>query len=1245
MKINGDILEKVDDREIENGKFIIPKGIKYIGSQAFGGCTNLEEIEIPEDVIQIGSGAFWNCSKLSKINIPEGVDTIKMDTFNGCTSLSEISLPKRITSIDPRAFQDCSSLSHITIPESVTMISNSVFSGCSNLSEITLPESVTVIESQAFSDCSSLSKITIPEKVTHIGWGAFKGCSSLAELTIPEGVINIDNATFKGCTGLSKIKMNDKIESIGYEAFQDCNSLSEINIPENVTWMGSYAFTGCSSLTEIKIPEKLTNISMEAFRDCPSLKEITIPEGVKKIDHRAFQNCSNLSKVVIPESVYEIGGRAFGGCSSLSEITLPEGLERIEDHMFNGCSSLTEVRIPEKIAYIGSKAFNNCGSLTKIAIPEGVTEIYAGAFANCSSLSEINIPKGVTRIDDELFYGCENLSNITIPENVERIGVGAFQGCSSLLKITIPEQVDVIKQSTFAGCSSLTKINIPESVKRIHESAFASCSSLSEINIPEGILKIDNEVFSGCKSLSNIILPKSVRDIESRAFSGCSSLTEINIPENVTHIGSGTFYGCSSLLKIRLPKNLEKINSELFNGCSSLSNIIIPEKTEEICDKAFRGCSNLSNIILPEGLTTIKNYAFDGCSSLTEIAIPGQIENIHGNAFNNCPNLERINIKSIKRPNINKDNIEVMDDSKYLLEGVDYKYLSIDGVLYISTMDESIKGLVRYPEGKKEASSYVLADGTIEVQSPAFKGCTSLKKIIIPKDIMQYEAGVGFDYNNIEYDKDKEVIILKNEEPNKSSKYIPEAYLSQLFESNEIENFISNSDFRAFNSNIQNLKEMLKEVSEEEKLDFFKFATCLGCFSTEKFLDKNSKETEFTIGQKASALLAKLIKTPQLKLGEYHGLFDSLSFNAKSSQELIKFLTPQGKKNDNLELLTGLEHDCPGIFAKVMAGFDEAKEYRNTLAEDGTTKVLPWEEALKNFYSANKYIGITENTKDIAEVYSSKGLKQDVFDKGVRLREKAEKMNVPENILGTSIRELSILEKIEQLKQQTAEELSNSKEIIDELYDKQFTYEWLNKNDPKNGIMGLYVSCCGTITSSYYGRYIAESSIIQKDVQNLVVRDAKGEIISKGTMYINEEHGYGLFNDFELNQKYREHENRSNGYGGKYAGDEKDESELSESEKNQRKERDLIFSAFQRGISAFVEEYDKQHPDKPLQQINVGMGYNRLKRNVEQFEEATKLLTAPAEYSFEDANKGQYILYKRDEKEKTDVGVQEREER
>ena len=88
----------------------------------------------------------------------------------------------------------------------------------------------------------------------------------------------------------------------------------------------------------------------------------------------------------------------------------------------------------------------------------------------------------------------------------------------------------------------------------------------------------------------------------------------------------------------------------------------------------------------------------------------------------------------------------------------------------------------------------------------------------------------------------------------------------------------------------------------------------------------------------------------------------------------------------------------------------------------------------------------------------------------------------------------------------------------------------LDKHDPKNAIIGLYASCCATITSGHYGKTIAESTMIAHDVQNLVVKDSKGNIIAKGAMYVNSQKGYAVINDFEVNEKYRSHETAEAGY-------------------------------------------------------------------------------------------------------------------
>ena len=353
-----------------------------------------------------------------------------------------------------------------------------------------------------------------------------------------------------------------------------------------------------------------------------------------------------------------------------------------------------------------------------------------------------------------------------------------------------------------------------------------------------------------------------------------------------------------------------------------------------------------------------------------------------------------------------------------------------------------------------------------------------------------------------------------------------------------------------------------------------------------------------------------------------------MPIDAKPNQEFVKFISVQGDKKNlpNLELILNLERDFPGMFVKVITNFDKAKSYRETLDDNGKPIKLSWQEALKKFYLNNKYVGVTKENEDIAELFSGKGLGQEVFDIGIELRQKAKKENVPEHILGKPLREETILESIERIKSQTEEELKSGKEMIEELYEKQFTYEWLSKNDPHNSIMGIFCSCCGTITSSAYGKDIARSSVIAPDVQNLVVRNSKGEIIAKGTMYVNKEKGYAVINDFEINEQYRHHESSR----GRYSVEETSPEE---------QEREMIFKAFQRGLKAFIEEYDKQNPNNPLTQINIGMGYNRLKRQVERFKKSTSNLTVPPEYSFRDAmTNEQYILYQREQKQMENGG-------
>ena len=304
-----------------------------------------------------------------------------------------------------------------------------------------------------------------------------------------------------------------------------------------------------------------------------------------------------------------------------------------------------------------------------------------------------------------------------------------------------------------------------------------------------------------------------------------------------------------------------------------------------------------------------------------------------------------------------------------------------------------------------------------------------------------------------------------------------------------------------------------------------------------------------------------------------------------------------------------------GTFERIIKRFDIVKKYRTSLDNQGKPCNVPWREAISKFLKSNQYENITEENKDIALLFSEHGLSQDVFDKASEFRREALKRNIKEHILGKPLKEESIIEKIERIKNSTGEKLANSKQLIEELYEQKFTYEMLNKHDPKNAIIGLYCGCCATLTSTFYGKHIVHASMTENDVQNLVIRDVKGDIIAKAAMYVNSVNGYAVINEFELNEKYKANEYSS----GKYTA----------IDSNQEKDRELIFAAFKRGINAFVSEYDREHPKNPIHQVVVGMGYNRLKKQCERYKDVSLALQVPVDYFFQDAAFEQKVLYER----------------
>ncbi len=341
---------------------IIPNSVTSIGIGAFSGCTNLPII----DNIRYADTYLVEAidKSLSTYAIKEGTKWIGYNAFYGCTSLASITIPNSVTSIGDRAFYGCTSLTSVTIPNGVTSIGEYAFMNCTSLASVTIPNSVTSIGSSAFYDCTSLASVTIPNSVTSIGGSAFYGCTSLASIYVPCGEIG----RFKQMLNDDRVQYAPrpyKISMLAQNGYVS-NNISELLICESLVTFTAMPNRGYrfmqwadGSTNNPRTVELTQDTTMEAIFDyllsnfCGQnnalrwildttlmslditgsgtlsenytygtyVKSLTIGNEITVIGKSAFAEFTDLRTVIFGSSVKVLEAKAFSGCTSIEMIT------------------------------------------------------------------------------------------------------------------------------------------------------------------------------------------------------------------------------------------------------------------------------------------------------------------------------------------------------------------------------------------------------------------------------------------------------------------------------------------------------------------------------------------------------------------------------------------------------------------------------------------------------------------------------------------------------------------------------------------------------------------------------------------------------------------------------------------------------------------------------------------------------------------------------------------------------------
>ena len=577
---------------------------------------NLDEIGI---LTISGTGDMYDYSEepapwseysdiITSITIDYGVTSIGTSAFTGCSNVQQINIPDSVEHIDPYAFSFCKGLHTVKLPASLTLISEDLFAECANLKNIDIPGSVTEIGANAFLRCTAFSLTELPDGIKSIGAAAFANCGRIESLTLPETLESIGNAAFNG-TAIDKASFDGTLEEWAAIGGDGCGiARDKIDFLKHVCdFSGGWEYDehkhwqSCScgktqnegehtgdgdtcTVCDAALSEALGSGSIDGGLSWSLSRSgaLTISGSGKMPDFSSVANAApwdkqkdKIQSAVIESGVQNISGGAFSGCTALEKVSISDTVAQIDLNAFDGCTALAEFEVAAD-----NKAFSSDGGVL-FSADKKLLRCPVGKAADCT------VPSGTVAIAGGAFKDCSKLESLVIPDSVTAIGKSAFENCAALKRITLPKSITKLEALTFSGCAALAEITLPDGLKALGEKVFSGCAALKSVKIPAEVTVIPTEAFSGCSSLESITIPKNVSHINERAFDGCTALKKVD------YLGSDTDW--SQVTKEtgnNILDNAEKSFTRTDHEHKYTDTVIPPTCTERGCTVHLCACGD-----------------------------------------------------------------------------------------------------------------------------------------------------------------------------------------------------------------------------------------------------------------------------------------------------------------------------------------------------------------------------------------------------------------------------------------------------------------------------------------------------------------------------------------------------------------------------------------------------------------------------------------------------------------------------
>ena len=718
-----------------------PYEVTRIGDNAFNSYPNksidVRQLKVSENITDIGTNAFQGCGNLQNVWLPSTLTSMGANVFAG-SKLARV-CTESIFDINEDVFPSYSAFLFVPVGTAVKGLPGwgrfaRVYEGY-YVGDTTPNDDKTYVCLKQKNDdgtailIDSKSNEPIPNyvtfdktqyKVTIIGEAAFSGKGLNLEdwSELPESIVKIEKNAFKNC-GLKEFKLPSKLTTIGDDAFNGCSALKQITLPQTLSSIGARAFSGNACLEELVLPGGIEEIKEKAFQNCKALKQIELPASLKSIGDNIFDGCNNLTDVIS-----KVKG---DGVDSKSEQSVPHAILYVPD----GCVESYYEKWTFLHTVKGDRELGNYNGLyyaystvDKQAIVIGVDPEHTDIVVPGTVILDKKECK-VFAIERDVFRNKTAVKTVTIGENIETIGTNAFRDCSNLRKIVLPSTLKSIGENSFMGCNNLAEV---------------VCNSIDNKFITENILSMPN---------ATLYVPERSR------YEGKWEFAHIYEGEIVEKDWNGIRFAC---LKGAVNEAVLVDATDATKTSEAWPNgeIEIPTKVAigvgesagdyeviALASKAFCGNTAVKLVKLPSTLTSIDATAFEGCTNLTEVVSKIENQNVIDSIALSLPDaiLYVPDRAKYEGANWNFAQILVGDRVKEEQNGLSYICATGDktAVLVKGSADQ-LGNSVSIPETitikiGEGANVKDLECKVIAIAANAFHGCTSLNQIWLPSTI------------------------------------------------------------------------------------------------------------------------------------------------------------------------------------------------------------------------------------------------------------------------------------------------------------------------------------------------------------------------------------------------------------------------------------------------------------------------------------------------------------------------------